>query len=471
MSASPVLEASRRALAGRRAWIVGGAVRDELLGRTTFDLDIVLDGDVERAARAIARESGRAAAFQLSQEFGAWRVSARDSSWHVDVEPLHGATIEEDLALRDLTVNAIAEPLAGGAPIDPFDGVADLQAATLRMVSPFAFEADPLRVLRLVRIACELGLQADAATLAAARSAASRLASVSPERVFAELKRIVESPRAVAGIEMLADLGALAIVLPELDALRGVEQSHFHHLDVYDHTLAVLAQVTALGEAQAEGDAALGVNAGAVDAVLSEPLADSMTRGAALRWGALLHDIAKPQTAGEATAGRVTFIGHDEQGAFVARRILTRLRSSERLRGHVAALVRHHLRLGFLVHEPQPLDRRTVYRYLRATAPVEVDVTLLSVSDRLATRGEGSERAIARHLELARPMLEQALAWRAAGPPRPPLNGNELTLELGIAPGPDIGRLLELLVEADWAGELAGRDDALAMARELLSSL
>ncbi|HUA12847.1 MAG TPA: HDIG domain-containing protein [Solirubrobacteraceae bacterium] len=471
MSGSPALAVSRRALAGKRAWLVGGAVRDDLLGRDIVDLDIVLDGDVERAARAIARESGAAAAFQLSQEFGAWRVSARDGAWQVDIEPLHGGTIEADLELRDLTVNAIAEPLAGGAPIDPLGGVADLRAGRLRLASPLAFEADPLRVLRLVRIACELDLVADGATLAAARAAAPRLLSVSPERIFAELRRIVESDRAVAGIRMLADIGALAIVLPELEELRGVEQSSYHHLDVYDHTLAVLDEVVALGAGGPRLEGVVGDRAAAVDAVLAEPLADSMTRGAALRWGALLHDIAKPQTAGEAVAGRVTFIGHDEQGAQVARRILTRLRSSERLRGHVAALVRHHLRLGFLVHEPQPLAPRTVYRYLRATAPVEVDVTLLSVCDRLATRGEGAERAIGRHVELARPMLARALAWRAAGPPRPPLNGNELTLELGIAPGPDVGRLLEMLVEADWAGELADRDDALAMARELLASL
>ena len=144
-----------------------------------------------------------------------------------------------------------------------------------------------------------------------------------------------------------------------------------------------------------------------------EPLADGLTRGEALRWGALLHDAAKPLTRGVRPGdGRVTFIGHDERGAALAREVLGRLRSSERLRGHVAALVRHHLRLGFLVHERQPLSRRTVFAYLRATDPVEVDVTLLSVADRLATRGDRAQEAIAAHLAVAEDMLGDALRWR-----------------------------------------------------------
>jgi hypothetical protein len=146
------------------------------------------------------------------------------------------------------------------------------------------------------------------------------------------------------------------------------------------------------------------------------------------------------------------------------------LRTSERLRAHVAGLVRHHLRLGFLVHEPQPLSRRTVFRYLRACTPVEVDVTLLSIADRLATRGEGSERSIERHMQLAREMLASALAWRVQGPPRPLVRGDELARELKIAPGPSLGRLLEALAEAQYAGELSSREDAITHARTLLET-
>jgi hypothetical protein len=164
--------------------------------------------------------------------------------------------------------------------------------------------------------------------------------------------------------------------------------------------------------------------------------------------------------------GRVTFMGHDERGAALAVAVLGRLRASERLAAHVAGLVRHHLRLGFLVHD-MPLSRRTLYRYLRTTEPVEADVTLLSVADRLATRGRGADVAIARHLDLARQVLPEALAWRAARP-RPPLRGDELAEAVGLAPGPELGRLLAELEEASFAGEILTAEQAIARARELL---
>src|ERR1700759_953352 len=137
------LEAARTALSDRPAWLVGGAIRDRELGRPTADVDVVVEGDPAEAARAIARAAGRAACFALSEEFGAWRVSARDSSWQVDVEPLRGGSLQADLALRDFTVNAIAEPLGGGATIAPTGGIADLSAKRLRMVAASAFAEDP----------------------------------------------------------------------------------------------------------------------------------------------------------------------------------------------------------------------------------------------------------------------------------------------------------------------------------------
>ncbi len=495
------LQAARLALADRRAWLVGGAIRDRVLGRSTLDVDVVVDGDPGEAARSIARAAGRAACFALSEEFGAWRVTARDSSWQVDVEPLRGGSLEADLALRDFTVNAIAEPLAGGQPIDPLGGLEDLAAGRLRMAGARAFADDPLRVLRLVRVAVELGLEPDAEALRVAGEHADALARCSAERVFVELRRIVAAREALRGLELMGELGATRVVLPEIEELRGVEQNRFHHADVYGHTLEVLARTIALTEeVLAGGGRALSGEAGALNgssaetadatdaadvadtgddvdasairavigghraelaALLEEPLADQMSRAEALRWGALLHDAAKPLTRGVRPAdGRVTFIGHDERGAALAREVLTRLRASERLRTHVAALVRHHLRLGFLVHQPQPLSRRTVFGYLRACSPVEVDVTLLSVADRLATRGANAQQAIEAHMHVAAQMIGPALRWRAQGPGEPLLRGDELGSHLGIAPGPRVGALLGELAEAQYAGEIATREQA-----------
>jgi putative nucleotidyltransferase with HDIG domain len=468
------LEAVRRALAGSRAWLVGGAVRDRALGRAgeISDVDVVVDGDPAAAARAVAKAAGRAACFALSEDFGAWRIVARDHSWQVDVEPLRGKSLAADLALRDFTVNAIAEPLGGGEPIDPLGGLADVRARRLRMAGPAAFLDDPLRVLRLVRVLLELDLEADADTLREARARAGGLRGVASERVFSELRRIVAAPEAVRGVQMLGELGASAIVLPELEALRGVEQSRFHHLDVYGHTLEVLERTVQLtsprGLEQPELGPGIRSHAMAAAALLDEPLADELSRGEALRWGALLHDAAKPLTRQvRAGDGRVTFMGHDALGADLARDVLERLRSSERLRSHVAALVRHHLRLGFLVHEPQPLSRRSTFAYLDACTPVEVDVTLLSVADRLATRGDRASESIDAHLALAGRVLGDALRWHREGPPRPLVRGDELASELGIAPGPRVGELLRALAEAQYAGELTTPEQALAHARTL----
>jgi putative nucleotidyltransferase with HDIG domain len=260
----------------------------------------------------------------------------------------------------------------------------------------------------------------------------------------------------VPGLALADRLGLLHAVLPELAALHDVEQSHFHHKDVWGHTLEVLERLIEL-ETEATGE---------LREVLDEPLADELTRGEALRFGALLHDIGKPATHEVREDGRVTFLGHDRLGEEMVRDICRRLRTSERLSRFLEGVTRHHLVLGFLVHE-RPLDRRAVYRYLRGTSPVEVEVTLLSCADRLATRGENAERAIDAHLELAKELMPAALAWRRHGPPRLPLRGDELAREAGIEPGPELGRVIAELQEAAYAGEIADRDEVVELARRL----
>lgn len=467
------VDLARAALGGRRAWLVGGAIRDRRLGRGVGDdIDVVIDGDPGDAARELtshARRGGvKAACFALSEEFGGWRVIARDGTWQVDLEPMRGGSLEADLLLRDFTVNAIAEPIGGGEEIDPLGGIEDLEVGTLRAAGPSAFEQDPLRVLRLVRIAVELGLRADRSTIQLARTSAGALLGVAAERVFAEMRRIVDAPQAVEGLQLLSDLDACAAVLPEIEQLRGVDQSRFHHLDVYGHTMEVLQRTI---ELQRDPEALIGDAGVAVRELLAEPLADGLSHGSALRWGALLHDIAKPQTrAVRPGDGRVTFFRHDELGAQMTGEILLRLRVSERLRSHLAALVRHHLRLGFLVHERQPLPPRTVFSYLRTCEPVEVDVTLLSIADRLATRGDRADEAIEAHMQLARRMLADALRWRREGAPRPLLRGDQLAQALGIEPGPRLGELLESLTMAQYAGEVETPQQAIDHARRELAS-
>lgn len=465
LSAAPVVALARRALgAGEDVWIAGGAIRDAALGREVTDLDLASARDPATVAKAVARAGG-GHSFQLSAEFATWRAAAADGSWQVDATALRGETIEADLAARDFTIGAVAAPLAGGEPLDPHGGLADLERGVLRAVGERSFAADPLRLLRAARLAAELELEIEPGTAALARSEAAGAAEAAGERQLLELRQLLAGPRPLRGLALLDELGLTPVVLPELEALRGVEQGPNHHLDVHAHTLAVLERAL---EVEADLDRLAGERAAEARALLAEPLADEMTRGAALRFGALLHDVGKPATR-EERDGYVTFVGHDVEGAEIVAGLCRRLRASRALTAHLRALTLHHLRLGFLVHEA-PLPPRRVHDYLRATGPVGVDVTLLSVADRLAARGEGpfaTEEAIAAHLALAREMLAAALDWRRDGPPEPLVAGDELAAELGIEEGPELGELLAELEAASYAGEVSTRAEAVELARRL----
>ncbi len=466
LHAAPLVRAAARAVGGEaRAWIVGGAVRDAALGNPVVDLDLAVAGDPGRLARAIATELGEHA-FELSAEFATWRVASASLPWQVDVTALRGAGIEDDLADRDFTIGAVGVPLAGGEAIDPFTGLVDLERGILRAVGEQSFEADPLRLLRAARLAAELGLEVEPGTVELARAARARAAEPAGERQLAELRQLLGGPDPLRGLALLDELGLTPVVLPEVEALRGVEQGPNHHLDVHAHTLAVLEHTLAV---EADLDRFAGARAPEVGALLAEPLADEMSRATALRFGALLHDIGKPQTRSERD-GFVGFRGHDAVGAEIVAEICARLRASRRLSEHLAALTRHHLRLGFLIPEA-PLPPRRVHEYLRATGPVAVDVTLLTVADRLSARGSGilaRPEMVEAHLDLARETIDAALRWRREGPPSPLLRGDELARELGIPEGPELGEALAELEAAQYAGEVADRAGAVAHARDWL---
>jgi poly(A) polymerase len=468
---SPAAGPVRAALGGAEdAWIVGGALRDAALGRAVVDLDVAVGADEAAAARAVARAGG-GTAFALSEAFGAWRAVA-PGRWHVDVSRLRSGSIADDVRLRDFTVNAmalpvraLADPGLATAIIDPLGGGDDARSRVLRATGLRAFVDDPLRLLRAARIAAQLGLELDAETAALARRAAPRAGDPAGERQFAELRLLLTGPEPLRGLDLLDGLGITPAVLPELAALRGVEQNPNHHLDVHGHTMQVLARLL---EVERDLGRYVGDSADEVAELLAEPLADELDRRGGLRFAALFHDLGKPATRGEGR-GYITFIGHDRVGAEIIRELCERLRTSRRLAGYLANIARNHLRLGFLVRS-RPLDRRAVYGYLLATDPDAVDVTLLTVADRLAARGTGpvaSEAAIAAHLELAAVMVGEALAWRRAGPPRAPIRGDELAAALGIEPGPELGRLLAAIEEAVFAGEVGDRDEAVAFARAL----
>jgi hypothetical protein len=449
-------EATRLALgvasvaAPGRVWLVGGAIRDVLLGGSPpLDLDLAVDGDPSPIARAVADALG-APRFPLSDRFGGYRVTAA-GGMQVDVMPLHPEGLHADLLRRDLTVNALALPLEAAqdwprfgqdALIDLSGGRADLAARVLRVCGPQALDDDPLRVLRISRAISGGTWTVDGETVRLAKLAAPALSGVAGERIGAEVRGILFGPAPLDGLESMRRLGGLEAVLPEVAALDGVGQGPYHHLDVGGHTREVLQHQVAL-----EDDLAHFVDdasAAWFTDHLDDEVGGGMTVRECLRLGALLHDVAKPQTRHWfAEREMIGFPGHDKAGRVLAGQILERLRMPRRVIKVVQGLTLHHLRLGFLVHA-QPLDGAAIYDYLHICAPVEVEVTVLGLADRLATRGRRAEPAIEAHAALTRFMLPHAIAWReAGGAPQPLLDGTALTARTQRPPGAWLAGALE----------------------------
>jgi poly(A) polymerase len=439
--------------AGDGVWIVGGAIRDALLGRPIGDIDIATGAAVGELAQRAARALG-GTAFELSGEFETWRVAGLEGGT-LDVAALRGPGIEADLRLRDFTANAIAVPLAGGGPLDPTGGIEAIADRRLSVAHAGAFDDDPLRLMRAARIAAGLGFEPERELVDLARRAAPRAAEPAGERRFAELRGMVAGPDPLRALELLDELGLTPVVLAELQALRGVEQSANHHLDVHAHTIEVLRRWL---EVERELETYAGAAAPDVARALAEPLADELTRRDGIRFAAILHDIGKPATR-EEHDGMVSFRGHDRVGAEMIVRLCRELRTSRRFSSFLAALARHHLALGFMTHE-LPLSRRRVWEYLMLTGRDSLDVTLLTVADRLSARGSGvPERAIEAHLSLAREMIIEALAIERDGPPTPLLDGAEIAELLDVS-GPEVGEAVDELAAAQFAGEVADRDQA-----------
>jgi poly(A) polymerase len=456
---SEVLDELRPLIDADDAHFVGGCVRDLRLGRPVVDVDVVVAGDPAPAARRLARETG-GAPFALSEEHGAWRVVLDGRT--VDFTPRRGGDIVADLGERDFTVNAMALRVDGAEEdvIDPFGGLDDLAERRLRLVSDRVFMDDPLRLLRLARIAHELGFEVDAGAEELARREAHLADRAAGERIYAEMRRLMAPDHPDAAVRLLDRLGVLDAILPEASPMHGCEQSPFHHLDVFEHTLQVL---DAAADIAAHPEHYLPEHAAALRAALAEPVGDELDAGTALRLAVLFHDIEKPSTRTVSDEGRIGFMGHDRKGAETTRRVLKRWRAATSTIRFCALLVAEHLRLGFMVHD-RPLDRRDAYRYMRATEPHARASVVVSLADRFATRGVRARQSYVRaHTETATELLRLVAELEAEE--RPPLLRGDEIAELTGATGPGIGKLVAALAEEQAAGAVTTRDEAVAFVR------
>ena len=485
----PLLETARAALpANLSIYLVGGAVRDLLLGRRTHDLDFALVGDGIQVARGVA-DALKGDFYPLDPERrnGRVLVTEADGSRSVlDFASFRGPGLESDLQGRDFTINAIALDLHDNTLHDPLGGALDLREKRLRACSPIAFSDDPMRILRGVRLAADFDFQLLPETRSAMKAATSLLPNISPERLRDELFRILEGPKPANCFRSLDLLGALEKVLPELAALKGMQQPAPHIHDGWEHTLAALDYLASILAAMAPdynpetaSDLFTGLmvlRIGRYRQQYATHLAAPLTTNRSLRGllflAALFHDVAKPQTQKTDEAGQLHFWDHDEQGAEIAARRARLLTLSNDEIQHLETLVRNHMRVHFhtnrMVREGKPPSRRAVYRFFRDTGEAGVDVVLLALADFRATYGQTlSQKNWAACLEVCRTLLEAWWEKREESVAPPPLvDGNFLMSKLNLGPGPKIGELLTAIREAQAVGEVSSREQALELARK-----
>jgi poly(A) polymerase len=411
------------AAAGHQLYLVGGTVRDALMQRPSDDLDFTTDARPERVLELVRGLAS--STWTTGMEFGTIGAQVRGRACEITTfradrydrvsrnpEVVYGDSLEDDLLRRDFTINAMALSVTGEHRfIDPFGGLAAL--VTLVLETPGrpedSFADDPLRMLRAARFASQLGVRVAPAVFAAMQSMAGELARITPERVQAELTKLLLGARPRAGIEVLVESGLADVVLPELPALHMATDEHGQHKDVYAHTLQVLEQAIDLEDAGPD---------------------------LTLRWAALLHDIGKPATRAFLSGGRVSFHHHEVVGKNMARKRLKELRYPKRLIDDVARLVYLHLR--FYGYRDGEWTDSAVRRYVVDAGDLLPRLHKLVRSD-CTTRNRRKAAA----LSAAYDELEQRIATLQAQEEldriRPDLNGEQIMQILGIGPGPDVG--------------------------------
>jgi poly(A) polymerase len=467
-----LLKALRKTVPG--AHLVGGAVRDLVQGRRPHDLDVVTTAEPRVIAAALgAALNGHA--FPLDPSRGVYRVTfSPDLSQASD---LHA-----DLRRRDFTIDALAAEIQDdgslGPVIDDCGGLSDLASHTVRMVDAENLQADPLRLLRAVRLATELAFAVEPVTAGTIRSLAPRLAETAGERQRDEVVRILTTPRAAAGIRLADSLGLLDVLLPELTPARGVEQpSNHHYYDVFEHSIQALAAldemlhgVDTTTDRPWLGPEFRSVMAGFdTDAYLAVRTGNT-TRLVLLKLAGLLHDVSKPETKAMQPDGRIRFLGHPEQGAVKAAAICERLRFSNREARFVSLLVEEHLRPTQLAQPGAPPSRRALYRFARDLGEALPACLLLSLADAAAATGPRLQQDRWRgHVGYCRYVLYEVSRIDSPEQVQTRLvDGNDLMRELSIEPGPSVGRLLTQLDEARAVGEIETRTEAIEYARGLL---
>lgn len=462
------------------ACLVGGCVRDRLMGRESKDFDFVVANDAIPLGREIAdRFQGAFVLLDERREFS--RVVFGD--FYIDLARMVGKDLMEDLSHRDFTINAMAVPLKDWFKepppiIDPYDGRRDLECRIIRRISPLSFREDPCRVLRAVRFAAQLRFEIEPETRREMVQYAPRLFLVAWERLRDELSLILTESDSYRFIRLMDELGILKELIPELEKLKGLYQSLPHHLDGFQHTVETLARLEWLIEElnfpRAEGlgkavEFHLGDMRESILKHLERRISADRRALLILKLATLFHDLGKPYTLTIDDRG-THFYGHEKEGALMAMAIMERLRFSSKEVDGAYKIVANHMRPALLAQE-RSLSRRAIYRFWQDTKDWGVETCLLSLADHLATWMEDvvPERWESR-VRVVRELLTAYFHHQEEFFPRPLVRGDELIEALGIEPGPIVGKLLHKILEAQVEREIRSKEEAIELARKALES-
>ncbi|MGD8507503.1 MAG: HD domain-containing protein [Syntrophobacterales bacterium] len=461
---------------GHQLYLVGGFIRDILLGRSSKDVDFVAPRAAE-LANSLATETGTKLAL-IDRKFGTIRLIpsplTNDLSdfYQVDLSPLRGSSIAEDLNQRDFTVNALAVKLSAWQSatsfdlIDPLGGLSHLRARRLHLCSPHSLEDDPLRILRAYRLAATHDFTLEAHAQERIGETLHGLNRVSVERIRDELVLILSTANSAPILRVLDDDNVLRLLLPECEPMRNCSQNGHHHQDVWQHSLSALEVLESFLASPQE---LLGGYADEALPILAQRIAGERTREIMLKLGVLLHDIGKPNCRTVDENGVTVFTGHEVTGARLAGSLCARFCYSNKEIDFVRQLIHQQMRV---VH-PFSLKRtsRKALSHLFILGP-ELFWSLLFLfgSDYLAAKDPRSRKT-----EIG-PLRHQMNKWldfyhKQLKPKEkePPLvRGHELMNRLNLSPGPTVGKLLHTLAELQWEGRINSREEALQHAAQLL---
>lgn len=462
---------------GIKIYLVGGYVRDALLGKDVKDADLMFEGkgNAEAIGNYIAEKFGTTLV-RFEKHMIVYRITANGHQY--DFADLIDTSITDDLLRRDFTVNSLAVELGELFQyperdkvdiLDASSGLDDLKDSILRINSRDVLRDDALRVMRLFRFETQLGFKCDEHTLKAIPDYVAKLSDISGERVRDELFQILARPQTAETFLRMESVGILSHLFPLVGGMKGVEQNFYHHFDVFEHTIEAVRCVETVLRFD---DPVTSEFAGVLNDFIRREIVGGRPRFALLKLAALLHDIGKPLTKETRPDGRITFIGHDKAGTDLIEPYLEYLHLSRHEVQYINTVVAGHLHPGFLDPDQASLPK-SIFRYFDSHDEIGIDIVLMSLADRMATRGPMSTpELVERHNRIAVILLD-AYFNRNKLLVRPEMfiNGDDLMRELNLPPGKEIGILLKIVKEGQAIGEISSYAEAIDYARRFLDKL